>query len=724
MPVVMHLPPRWLVAFCVALLLHAFAPLATGQQPTQQTDVVKVNTDLVQTAVTVVDKNGHFVDGLTRDQFQLTIDGQPRPIGFFERISAGTPREAEVTRSGFLPSDPKTISPSTARGRTIVFFVDDLHLSADSIHRTRQMLQHFLDTELSTRDSVAIVSARGQTGFLGQFTRNKQVLTAAADRIMPVPYDASGMTIGTEKMTEYLALDIDSGKSDSDKVFRFYVDECVRQSNTIKKAAFLLNAIRATCETEVKNSARQILMQAGQVTMNTYASLDSLLRTAARSPGRKLAFFISDGFLLDAGAHAAGLRDKLDRIIDSAQRAGVVVYSIHAQGLVNNTFVDAANRHPIDPGGRLDMANVGELQARQDALNALAEDTGGRALRNTNFFDKWVGRMLDETSNYYLLAWRPDNQQEKEPKFRQVKVTIAGRPDLVARAPRGYVTGPSADTIAQTKTNSSSVHSAELDLHNALADSYSTNSLPTTLSLTYLNTPRSETVLTSSMQISTRALTYGDDGKQPSVIRVAGVILNDKGKIASSFKNELNVKALGEGSSDASVIYNQPTPMAPGIYQVRVAAREEKTGRVGSAMDWIVIPDLTNRQLTTSSVLLGGQVLDKSADKNADAQVQLSVDHRFLRTSALGYWIFVYNARRDTSGSPSLMVTTQVLRDGQTVVSSPQRHIGQVTDVDRIPFGEQLSLRTLAPGRYDLAVTITDTIAGATVTQVVNFEVV
>src|SRR4029079_17014917 len=127
------------------------------------------------------------------------------------------------------------------------------------------------------------------------------------------------------------------------------------------------------------------------------------------------------------------------------------------------------------------------------------------------------------------------------------------------------------------------------------------------LSLTYLNTPKNETVLTSSMQIASGSLDYGNDGRQPATIRLAGVILNDKGKFAASFRNQLTVKPVAEGRSDSTgIIYNQHTPLTPGIYQVRVAARDEKSGRVGTALQWVVIPDLGSRHVTLSSLLLGG----------------------------------------------------------------------------------------------------------------------
>jgi VWFA-related protein len=716
-----------LLALCLTALLNTPAAIAQQPQKPQAEDVLRINTELVQTAITVVDKGGHFVDGLRREQFELTVDGKPRPISFFERVTAGSSREEQLaTRNGpDLPATKAATASPTVRGRTIVFFIDDLHLDPDSSHRTREMLRHFLDNEMTSKDSVAITSASGQVGFLQQFTNNREVLNAAIERLSPIPYDVRGYGTGSTKMTEYLALNIDTMKSD-DKVLNFYVEECMKQTMTFKKAAFALKAIRATCETEVKNSARAVLMQAGTITQNMYASLDSLLRSSARAPGRKLAFFVSDGFLMDAGPHGPGLRDKLDRIIDTAQRAGVVIYTIHAKGLVT-TFPDASNKTPIDGQGRLDMAMVGEVAATQDALHALAEDTGGRALRNTNYFDRWVEKVLDETSNYYLLAWRPDKEEEKAPKFRHVKVTVAGRPELTVRAPRGYVEGPQpvTETAAKEKpAEDNAVKTPEADLRDALSDYYPSTTLPTQLSLTFLNTPKNETVLTSSMQISSRGLKYGDDGKQPATIKLAGVILNDKGKIASSFKNQLNVNPLEAGKSDAGIIYNQHTPMAPGIYQVRVAARDEKSGRVGSAMQWVVIPDLARHELTLSSVLLGGEVLENAKSKDAGPQIQLSVDHRFSRSARLGYWMFIYNAKRDASGAPNLTIQTQVLLDGRVMLASPQRKVGQGgPDPKRIPFGEELALQTLAPGTYDLRVTITDSIAGTSVTQTTEFEV-
>ena len=708
----------------LVLLLTINCFVVWAQEPSQQPEVVRTNTELVQTAVTVLDKKGNFVDGLQRDQFQLMVDGKPRDVAFFERITTGSTRERELAARGVgVNVDSKAPPPAaTIPGRTIIFFIDDLHLEPDSLNRTRSMLQHFLDHEMSSKDNVAIVSASGQIGFLEQFTNNRAVLDAALGRLVPRQYDANGYGVGSStKMTEYMAYTIDTRKDDG-KVMNFYIEECMKGAMMFRQTRLTLALIRSSCETQVKNSARAVLMQAGQITQNTYNSLESLMRSAARAPGRKLAFFVSDGFLLDAGPHAAATRDKLDHVIDAAQRAGVVVYTIHAQGLVNNNFVDPGGKHPFDGGGRLDLASAGELQTYQDALHALAYDTGGRALRNTNFFEHWLTNVLDETSNYYLVAWRPENEQEKASKFRHVKISVIGQPELTVRAPRGYVEGPKPATVSvPTTAESKSPKTPDADMRDALVDSYPSHGLPLLLSLTYLNTPANGLVVTSSVEIAGTGLTFGEDGK-PATVRLAGVVLNDKGKIAASFRNQLDIKPRQSG--DQGVFYNHHTPLTPGIYQFRVAARDEKSGRVGSAMQWIVIPDLARHQLTLSSLLLGGQVVEDRANKTTSPQVQLSVDHNFARSSPLGYWIFVYNAKRDSGGNSQLTVQTHVLRDGQPVLSSRQRKLSDGGgDPQRIPFGEELALRTLTPGRYDLKVIITDGLAGTSASQIADFIV-
>src|SRR4030095_2755219 len=103
-------------------------------RPSPPGDVVKVYTELVQTDVMVFDKRGRFVTGLTPNDFQLRIDGQLRPVQSFDLIKAGSNEEEPLAaaRGGRQePAEPiNSRYPNRPvpldRGRTVIFFVDDL----------------------------------------------------------------------------------------------------------------------------------------------------------------------------------------------------------------------------------------------------------------------------------------------------------------------------------------------------------------------------------------------------------------------------------------------------------------------------------------------------------------------------------------------------------------------------------------------------------------------
>ena len=96
--------------------------------------------------------------------------------------------------------------------------------------------------------------------------------------------------------------------------------------------------------------------------------------------------------------------------------------------------------------------------------------------------------------------------------------------------------------------------------------------------------------------------------------------------------------------------------LKPGLYQVRVAAHDEKSGHVGSANSWVEIPDLTSHHLTLSSLIIGAQlpatITNASGNGSSnEAHPQLSIQRQFQRNSDMRFLVFTYNAARDPSHS-------------------------------------------------------------------------
>src|SRR5687767_8086505 len=108
---------------CAAILLLSAQVLVAQQDRKPQTtdDVLRISTELVQTGVSVFDKQGRFVEGLTKEDFELQVDRRPAPISFFESIVAGSARDRSVRLA--TKNDPVTedrrAAPSSRR-RTIV----------------------------------------------------------------------------------------------------------------------------------------------------------------------------------------------------------------------------------------------------------------------------------------------------------------------------------------------------------------------------------------------------------------------------------------------------------------------------------------------------------------------------------------------------------------------------------------------------------------------------
>jgi VWFA-related protein len=730
-------PNRNLVGrlFLLSATLLCLAALGVAQTPEKE-DVVRVESELVQTDVMVFDKAGQFVDGLAREQFELRVDGRPVPLAFFERVSTPLPKGEAAPGAAAAAANAATASRS--KGRTVIFFIDDLHLSLDSLNPTRSAITRFIDEEMAPGDLVAIVTATGQLGFLQQFTDNKTVLRAAVARLRNIP--AQVRDGEQPPMSEFIATRIANGDRQAAGFYITKIQEGVFSKDAVKEGmsnpANNVNAIYEMVKTRASNITRQ--MEA--VTNGSLSALEKLVSTAGDIEGRKLLFFVSDGFYLDGKGSVSTTNRRLQLVTDTAARTGSVIYTIDARGLFA-PFHDASGSKARDPNGYLDRSSVGEATLAQEGLANLAGETGGQFLKNQNYFDRWVSRVMDETSNYYRIAWKPEADEQKGGKYKRVEVAVAGRPDLTVRLHRGYVPAAvrAAEESKSDKTGAKSdakgaapksaeAKGAEADFRAALAAPAGKRGLPTALSASYVDVPGTGTVLTSSVEVGTVTLDYGADGKQPASVDMVGVIYSDQGKPLSNFSKRLTVTPSASTSSEQpGVIYNHRAPLAPGLYQVKAAVRDSRGGQVGSAVQWIEIPDLSKKQLALSSLHLGGrQVGGGGPDSKEAPQIQFSVDRRFPRSARVDFLGFVYNAARaGGGGAVDLSVTLRVLRDNKAVVSSPARKLAPEAGADlaRIPVTGAISLGQLPAGRYELEVGVKDNVARTTAAERIVFEI-
>jgi VWFA-related protein len=764
------------LAVALGLLLSSSGRAQQPRQtaPEQEEEVVRITSELVQTDVAVFDKQGRFVDGLRPEQFELQVNGRTQEITFFERVRAGSRSEeaqlaaaaaARAPAAGRTP-EPNRAAGAESAGRLIFFFVDDLHLSPASIGRARTALQRYVEHSMNPNDQVAIVSASGQVGFLQQLTDHPAVLRAAINRLgYKGTTDAYG---GKTRISEYAASQVlESGNRE---LYAYLIEstKIEQQMGPGSRHGDHTIAASYSAAPHLRNRLQQVQAQGRMATDGTFKSLHGLMLSASALPGRKLVFFLSDGFFLDE--RAAGSVKSLRAVAQAAAEAGAVVYTLNlrATNFGPGSSVDASTNDYIDHSARRAGMAFGEMSSAKEPLQILADQTGGRAIFNADDIDKEVGRAISETADYYLLAWRPDSPELREPGAR-LKVSVKGHPEWRVRLraasfsfpvaesrrpkqpartgaaretragetasvvePKGAGGGPkaaetkAAGTKADDKQKVTDNRKANDDeLLAALGSLHPQRGLPVALSVGYLDTSEQGTVLNVSMQLGRAAFDFDSSGEQrKALVDVAGAAIDDRGRFGS-FKQLLTVTPeTAGGDASRPVVWHQRLLLKPGLYQVRVALRDRATGRVGSAMQWVEIPDLSQGDFALSSIFLGErEPRAATAEREAGGPraVAVDVDRRFARASVLRFQTYVYNAAR--AGGGGVQLRAQVLRGTTPLITTRTFRVPAAADSARLPFWSELSLEQLPPGHYVLQLTADDRTTSRTAVERAGFYV-
>jgi VWFA-related protein len=558
------------LAFCTVV----FAQKAAPTKPSEPADdVIRINTDLVQTDVTVVDKHGHVITGLKPETFDLRVDSKSAPLTFFEEVIAGSPEEEKQLKAAREGKTANLVTPATSvdlnRGQLIFFFVDDVHLAGDGWARARSLLLNFLDHRMKPNDRVAIISTSGQIGFLQQLTDNKSVLREAISRLNPKfnPETTASQVNISEVDANMVANHSDRG------LFNYLVIATMREFQ-------MQNPINAVMM--VKNRVRQINQQGKMAELATLSGLENLIRSTGPLPGRKVVFLISDGFVADIkrsnGAEA------IARIGKQAATVGAVIYALDTRATFFGPGADVSRNDYPDYSGGTAWRSIVESKAPQEPLETLADETGGRAYLNANALDEGMAEALSENSAYYLLGWRPETEPQRGGRSR-IQVSVKGRPDLKVRTRKHYF---DPRTLPASKSQSSSSAAPEDELKFALGSLYPRRDLPTYVSAA-VNPASAGAVLNLSMKIDSRMLTFDrSSGKELAIVDVLGVAVDDRG-VCSTFRQKLDIprEAL---IADPFVKWTQSLSLPSGLYQVRVAVRDRQSGISGSAMLWIEAP--------------------------------------------------------------------------------------------------------------------------------------
>jgi VWFA-related protein len=677
------------------------------QQSTQKPDdedVVRITTNLVQVDAVVTDNHGKLVTDLKPEEVQIFEDGRKQKITNFTFNLSETARTQPATKPTHTDQNAPASPPTTLRRedikRTIAIVIDDLGLSFSSMVFVRRALKKFVDEQMQTGDLVAIVRTGSGMGALQSFTADKRQLSAAIERIK---WNGNGR--GTATPFEPI-------EPPTPGAMGQIMDEHNDELNEFRKDVFAVG---------------------------TLGAVSYVVRGLHDLPGRKSILLVSEGFRVydETNAMRSYLSaERIQRLVDEAGRASVVIYTMNATGL--QYFGITAADNMADPGqlggarsieGAQDQVTNRRNQAldNQQSLDYLARETGGIAIRNTNDLSNGIRRVLEDQKGFYLIGYRPEvltfDKRTGRKTFHHLtlKVTRPGKYNVRMR--NGF--------YGFTEEDKGAPPTLAQKLYQAAASPFGATGVHLQLTSLFANDEKAGSFMRSVLHVNARDLTFTDepDKTHKCVFDVLSMTFGDNGMVVEqtgrTYTLQLPEEAYQRVARDGLVYYITVPLKKPGAYQLRMSLRDTATDRIGSASQFIEVPDLKKNRLELSGLILRGYA-NRNAQPNTDnpSVDQEGIDkgaaeaspavRRFHSGMYLNYGFFIYNAHSEKGLAPQLTTQVILFQDGKPVFTgkpNPMKSTNQL-DLKRLVGGGVIQLgMDLAPGDYVLQVIVNDALA-------------
>ena len=424
-------------------------------------------------------------------------------------------------------------------------------------------------------------------------------------------------------------------------------------------------------------------------------------------------------------------------MIDVANRASVVLYSVDTRGLSSltlgaqddvNTALGTADVRDADLTAH--RTDRGRLHRDTEwGLQAIAQETGGFLLRNQNDLSKGIERVLEDQRGYYLIGYAPDaatfKAERNRPAFHKIRLALK-RPGLQVRSRTGFYGVVDGEASAAPAAG-------PVPLMVALASPFASGDVRLHLTSLFLHEPERGSVLRSLLHLDTRDLSLREsDGTLGTTLEILAVTFGDSGKVVDQLARVQEIR-VQPGRLDETLreglTYRLDVPVkTPGAYQLRVAIRDTATARYGTANQLVEVPDLGKERLALSGIVVGGLGEEGGPEATLERDATAAL-RRFRPGQALAYSFAVYNAQRErATGQPRLEAQMRLYRDGQPLSVGERRAIEPAQGEARaVTSGGAFMLGPEMPaGDYVLQVVVTDGLAGkkyATATQAIDFAI-
>jgi VWFA-related protein len=437
-------------------------------------------------------------------------------------------------------------------------------------------------------------------------------------------------------------------------------------------------------------------------------------------PDRKALVYFASGLRLNGVDNQA----QLSATTNAALRANVSIFPVDARGLVASAPLGDATWQ--SPGG-LAMFNgqqagttLGNTLGSQDTLYALAKDTGGKPLFDSNDLSLGIVQAAQAVTSYYILGFYTTHAA-LDGKFRRVKVSLAGGGSAELSYRQGY--------YADAKFTEAD---RERQLEEALMLDNPVTDIPIAIEVNFFQLNRAEYFVPVAVKIPGSELALARRrGAARTRLDFIGEVKDEYGITMQNVRDKLDIKLSDDTAAQLGkrpIQYETGFTLLPGRYVIKFLARDSETGRIGTFQTPFTIPNLSReaQRIPISSVVLSSQrvpyadalysVKRTDSDRNVNANPLVydgqklvpSVTRVFSQARDMFVFLQAYQ-RGATTTQPLVAYVTFYRGDVKAFETTPV----PVTDglepsSKAVPLRLSVPLASLAAGRYDCQVTVLD----------------
>ncbi len=553
------------VTIVAAALL--FAVSSQSQQPSQQSPqepvaapaplVEKIDVSVVNVDVTVTDRHGKPVPGLTRNDFEILEDGKPQPISNFYSVDGAQARSDAHPEAATTATNPTlTLSPERFR-RKVLVLIDNLNTTPHGRNVALDRLENFVNEHFDDgRYEWSIATIDSRVHVLLPMTSDKKTLHAVVTDIRhsgtrkairtPIEHaDFNSSAAFPTVQAEQINYPATWGSTATINSFEDETSLNEQMISAHSSTDALVDAARAFGSSEGR---KIILLVTGYLPLGTLSPFNR--STPDPAVGGHVGEVVSEDNELD------NMREKLVR---EANASNTSIYIISAEGLempVQETVTAMS-----------DAPRTSSNTFNTSPMFWLARQTGG-AYMPGNRIDESFADFDRRSATFYSLGYVPQHPEDE--RYHRLAVHVKGHRDYQLQYREGY----------------SSV-STDLQMTRALRSVLGAFMQPSTMGVSLIfGEPKYRGIVALvpiKAAMSMESLQYITDARGSRTrLHVYVSIFDPDGRNITLAKSFADISILpNESATGPMTVTIPPLALARGTYRVVVAVRDELTDHVG-----------------------------------------------------------------------------------------------------------------------------------------------